>query len=121
MPFNSLWLAFDRPQWPPLRESINAQITIIGGGISGIATLFFLLTRTDKTIVLLEKDYVASCATGHNAGLAFAAMEKPIKELISTFGIEKTRHGFYEIDHGWELLIKIIKIINAQDNFCAHH
>ncbi len=117
MQFNSLWLQFYRPQWPSLKNDTQADIAIIGAGISGITTLYFLLTHTNKKIVLLEKNRVASGASGHNAGLASAVIEKPIKELIDTFGLEKTQQAYAEIDHGWELLVSSIQTTNAIDNF----
>ncbi len=42
----------------------NAEIVIIGGGISGCAIAYNLAKKGMKNIVLLEKDYIASGATG---------------------------------------------------------
>lgn len=42
----------------------NAEIVIIGGGISGCAIAYNLAKKGMKNVVLLEKDYISSGATG---------------------------------------------------------
>ena len=66
----------------------------MGAGISGVATLYYLLTSTQKSVVLFEKNRVASGATGHNAGLAIAHIEKPASELVHMLGKEATLSYF---------------------------
>jgi sarcosine oxidase subunit beta len=41
-----------------------ADVVIIGGGISGAATAYYLANKGVQNIVLLEKDYISSGATG---------------------------------------------------------
>ena len=57
--FNSPWLEFEYPTWPQLRNDLHCDVVIIGGGISGIATLYFLLTLTDKKVILVDKNHIA--------------------------------------------------------------
>lgn len=122
MDFKSPWLQFERPRWPSLEaanhtEKSVSDVAIIGAGISGVATLYFLLTQTNKTVVLLEKDQVASGATGNNAGIVAAYIEKPIAELIAEFGVDKTKQTYSEIDGGWDLLSAILDDIDETENF----
>ena len=42
----------------------TADVVIIGGGISGVAIAYNLLKNGVKDVVVLEKDYLASAATG---------------------------------------------------------
>lgn len=42
----------------------SAEIVIIGGGVSGLATAYFLASKGMKDIVLLEKGFIASGSTG---------------------------------------------------------
>lgn len=42
----------------------TADVVIIGGGISGVAIAYNLLKKGVKNVVVLEKDYLASGATG---------------------------------------------------------
>lgn len=113
----SPWLQIDRPHWKSLDETINSDIVIIGGGISGISTLYFLLTLTDKHVVLVEKDQIASGATGNNAGTAVANIERSISELVSEFGLEKTQAAFDEVNIGWDLLLDVIEKTEMQEDF----
>lgn len=121
MNFKSPWLEFERPDWPSLKETAitEGDVAIIGAGISGVATLYFLLTQTNKRVILLEKDQVASGATGNNAGMVAAHIEKPISELIDEFGIDKTKQAFSEIDRGWNLLEALLNKIEDTDNFIS--
>jgi glycine/D-amino acid oxidase-like deaminating enzyme len=47
----------------------ETDILIIGGGIIGTATAFFLSKRTDRDLTLVEKDNIASGATGDSSAI----------------------------------------------------
>ena len=112
---NSPWLDFPRRSFPPLKDKKHFDTTIVGGGIAGISTLYFLLKNTDKTVALLEKNYIASGATGHNAGFLLNTMEIGTDDLLREFGEEKTRQGFKELDNGWNLLSEMLEVAH-----CSH-
>ena len=116
MQFKSPWLSTTPPSYPCLKGDLCCETAIIGAGISGIMTLYFLLTQTQKKIALFEKDTVVSGATGYNAGLAFAHMEHPVSELLAKFSLEAIEEAFEEIDEGWEDLLAINEIIGLKDN-----
>ncbi len=113
--FSSPWLQFEKPHFPPFAGKTSADVAIIGGGISGISTLYYLLKETDKHILLFEKGKIASQATGNNAALACLHIERPIQELVEEFGFEKTRQSFEEIDASWDLMLEILGEIGARD------
>ena len=52
---HSPWLDFDRPTWPSLSSDLRCEVAIVGAGISGVATLYYLLTSTQKNVVLFKK------------------------------------------------------------------
>lgn len=114
---NSPWLEFERPTWSSLDKNIQSDIAIVGGGIAGISTLYFLLRNTDRKIILLEKDRIARGATGHNAAFVINYLEKLTQDVIAEFGIEKTRQGFLELDRGWNLFFEILDEIGKRDEF----
>lgn len=53
----------------PLPGSINADVAIIGGGLTGLWTAYYLTeSLPDITVVVLEKEYVGFGASGRNGG-----------------------------------------------------
>jgi len=54
----------------------DTEIVVIGGGIAGIASAFYL-TKNGKKVVLLEKGGIASGSSGANAAFALAMYRPP--------------------------------------------
>lgn len=92
-----------------LGEDADADVAIVGGGISGVATAYFLLHETDKSVMMLEGDLVAHGATGHNGGQAVAAFERLALELSVEFGEDLVLAGLKDIDHAWDILLSMIE------------
>ena len=97
-----------------LKNNTSTDVVIIGGGIAGITTLFFLLKYTDKKIIVLESHRINHGATGHNAGQIVAEFEKPLSELIKEYGVHKTVSGLQMVEHAWELLDEIMNDTNLK-------
>lgn len=85
----------------------KTDIAVIGAGIAGVSTAFFLLKHTDKKIILIEADKLAHGATGHNAGQITSNFEKPFSEMVSEFGLESACEAQRSIEYAWELLDEI--------------
>lgn len=92
----------------PLDKNVQADVAIVGGGIAGIATAFFALRETNKTVVLLEADKVAHGATGHNAGQITSYFERPLAELVEEFGLDLAIDGQRSVENAWSLLDQIV-------------
>ncbi len=55
---------------PPLRESLKADLVIVGGGFTGVSSaLHFAKKNPGMRIVLLEASHLAAGASGRNGGL----------------------------------------------------
>ena len=69
-PSRSPWVAQLAPDGPPrpLDSDATTDVAIIGAGIAGVAAAFYTLGRTDRRVMLVERDRVGRGATGHNAG-----------------------------------------------------
>lgn len=91
----------------PLKRDIETDVVIVGGGIAGIATAFFTLRDTDKSVVLLEAGKVAHGATGHNAGQVVSYFERPFHEIVKEFGLPLAAQGQRDIELSWELIDQI--------------
>ena len=70
---STLWLAEPAPARPPLEGDRGADVTIVGGGIAGVATAYFL-ARRGAQVVLLERARLGIGATGRNAGFLLAGV-----------------------------------------------
>ncbi len=103
---NSPWIAqlnFKRRS-VSLLDDATADVAVIGGGIAGLATAYFLLQHTDKSVVLLEADKIAHGATGHNAGQLVSYFERDFTELVEEFGLEQAAAGQAAVESAWQLL-----------------
>lgn len=69
--FTSLWLdqtQIQRKHYPSLQTEIETETVIVGGGITGLATAYFL-EQKKRDYILVEKDFIGSGSTGNNAGI----------------------------------------------------
>ena len=58
---------WSRPFEPPESIPVSADVVIIGGGIVGVSTAWFL-TRQGVNVVLCEKGHIAGEQSGRNWG-----------------------------------------------------
>ena len=83
---------------------MDTDVVIVGAGIAGISTAFFVLKHTSKKVVLIDKGKLAHGATGHNAGQVVAAFERPLEELVGEFGFEKVKEALHDLNSAWKLI-----------------
>lgn len=91
-----------------LSEDVDSDVAVVGGGISGVSTSYFLLRDTSLSVILIEKGRVAHGATGHNGGQALAAFERTTIELCEKFGESKVSEGLSAINDAWRLLYSMV-------------
>lgn len=91
-----------------LHSDLKTDIAIVGAGIAGMSTAYFLLTRTKKNVVVVEQNRLAHGATGHNAGMVIAEFELPLHQLAEKFGSGIVVEAEKEIENGWSLLDEMI-------------
>src|SRR5436190_12094684 len=87
-PNRSPWiaqLANDEPP-RPLVSDATTDVLVVGAGIAGIATAFFVLRATTARVLLVERDRVARGATGRNAGQLTTYFERPLSDIADEFG-----------------------------------
>lgn len=92
-----------------LTADIKTDVAIVGAGIAGIATAFFILKYTEKKVVVLEKFKLAHGASGHNAGQVVTYFEKGFKGLVDDFGQKLGREGQMAVEGAWELIDEMYK------------
>ena len=85
----SFWIASTKPIiFEKLKENVETDILIIGGGISGLTTAYCLL-KAGRQIVLVEDGYVGSGETGRTTAHITCALDDRYFELEKIFGKEK--------------------------------
>ncbi len=100
-----------------LSENLKTDVVVVGGGIAGITSAYFILKYTDKKVVLIEASKVAHGATGHNAGQLTSYFERQISDLVDEFGLELTAQAQSSIDSAWMLLEEIYRDAKLQTPF----
>lgn len=92
-----------------LQDNTSCDLLIVGGGIAGLMTAYFLLTQTSQKIILVEANKVAHGATGHNAGQMVSGFEKGFKSLVERYGLPLATRAQQDILEAWDLLEGIAK------------
>ncbi|WP_141604538.1 FAD-dependent oxidoreductase [Terrilactibacillus laevilacticus] len=88
---SSYWLETCQiPSFPSLKEDIQADVTVVGGGISGVLTAYRLAKEGVK-VVLLEANKLLHGTTGHTTAKVTAQHGLIYDEFIQHFGVEKTK------------------------------
>lgn len=66
---NSYWIEStkDKKKYPKLKENIETDICIIGGGLTGLTTAYYLI-NSGKKVILVEKDEICSKTSGNTTG-----------------------------------------------------
>ena len=88
----------------PLDGDVVTDVVVVGAGIAGLATAFFLLRDTDNRVLLIERDRAGRGATGHNAGQLTTYFERPLFDLVDSYGFDKVIAAQRGIDNSWDLL-----------------
>lgn len=112
----SPWIAQLKPKGEPhvLYENRTTDIAVVGAGIAGVATTFFLLKNTSKRIILVESGRVAHGATGHNGGQLVSYFERQFSELVESYGIDLAKEAQISINSAWDLLSEIFSVARLQ-------
>src|SRR3954466_4357960 len=81
----SLWLEGVQRSYPALDGDARADVAIVGGGIAGIATAYFLAAAGVRPIVL-EARGVAEAASGRNAGFLLVGVAENFVAASRRYG-----------------------------------
>lgn len=87
----SIWSkTTDMPEYPSLSGDVTTEAAVIGGGLAGILTAYYLQQRGIKTIVL-EADRIGSGQTKNTTAKITAQHNLIYHKLIQDFGEEKAK------------------------------
>ena len=108
--FRSPWLEQLNGTAPPqpLDRDLTADVVVVGAGIAGVATAYFILRDTLDTVVMVERSRAGHGASGRNAGQLVTYFERPLCSLVDAFGFDMATRAQAEVDSAWDLLDDIL-------------
>lgn len=89
----------DTPLWlsdihyspaPQLQTDTQADVLIIGSGLTGVSAAYFLST-TGKKVIVIDKADISKSTTAYTTAFITYMIDTPLSELIHMFGIEKAQ------------------------------
>lgn len=78
------------PSFPKLRKSIDVDVAIIGGGLTGLNCAYFL-SKSKLKVALLEKNTIGTGATGVTTAFLTRSLDTDTSDLIRMYGKAQTR------------------------------
>lgn len=86
-----LWVDPADSQYPQLQGTVEVDVAIVGGGLSGVGAAH-ALRESGATVVLVEGRTLASGASGRNAGFVLAGPAMPFGQACDLVGPEEARN-----------------------------
>lgn len=105
---------FEIDKFERLEDDIEAEVCIIGGGITGLSTAYYL-AQNGVDVVVLEKDGIASKTTGHTTGKVSIQHGMFYNYLVESYGLNYAKK--YALANK-EALENIKEIIKNEDIDC---
>ena len=95
-----------------LNENKNTDIVIVGAGIAGVITSYFVLKNTDNKVILIDANLAGHGASGHNAGQLTTYFERPLADIATEFGVDMACSGQKDVESAWDILEELQKEID---------
>jgi glycine/D-amino acid oxidase-like deaminating enzyme/nitrite reductase/ring-hydroxylating ferredoxin subunit len=101
-------------KFPQLQRNINADVLVVGAGITGI-TAAYLLKKAGLTVALIDRGQVASIDTGHTTAHLTYVTDVQLQELVRDFG---NVHAQATWDAGAAAIDEIERIVEEEGSDC---
>lgn len=106
---------------PALLGKHDADVVIIGGGVTGMSAAYHIKKRfPDKHVVMLESEYIAYGASGRNAGFGVGTSGNNLHSLMtikSMMGEENAKTMQALSFKGYQILEDLIKEYNIECDY----
>ncbi|MEC5422533.1 FAD-dependent oxidoreductase [Virgibacillus sp. C22-A2] len=104
------------PSFPKLEQSINVDVGIVGGGITGI-TAAYLLSKQNVNVTLIDAGVILNGTTGHTTAKITAQHGLIYDELIQHFGQDKASQYYQAADDAQKLIQETISSLAIDCDF----
>ena len=96
------WFAsVKRPAFRSIQRSVNVDVLVVGAGVTGIVTAYFL-KQAGLSVALLERGRLAGRDTGHTTAHLTCVTDIRLHELVKLYGREQAKAtwdaGLFAID-----------------------
>lgn len=100
--------------YPPLPRDTEAEIAVIGAGITGL-TAAYLLARAGRSVIVLERAQIGSGATGHTTAHLTAMPDTSFHDLLGHLGEADAKLVW---ESGMDAIEQIASIVRDENIDC---
>ncbi len=106
----------ERKQFPNLEEDTEVDVCIIGGGLTGLTTAYYL-SKTNLKVALVEKDRICEHTSGNTTAKITSEHGLFYDYLIQSQGEEKAKQYLQANEQAIQNIEKIVKEENIDCDF----
>lgn len=108
--------------YAPLTEDIQADVVIVGGGLTG-STLAYLLGKSGKKVVVLEKRNLAESTTAYTTAFLTYQIDTNLQDLQKMFGNKSAKLIWQSHQEAIQEIAKIISDegIDCEFAYCPEY
>lgn len=103
LPQDQVFWYLDEPAIKPLTHDITTDVVVVGGGMAGLTAAQKFLEKGLR-VVLIEKNYCGSGATGKSSGFITPDSELPLRHFIEKHGPTQAKKIWDFVTSGVELI-----------------
>lgn len=101
---DSMWLEGQAtPSFSELRENIEVDVTVVGGGIAGVV-MAYELQKSGYTVAVVEQKTIASGTTGGTTGKVSSQHGLIYSNLIKKFGRQTAEYTAVAMSRRYAIL-----------------
>jgi glycine/D-amino acid oxidase-like deaminating enzyme/nitrite reductase/ring-hydroxylating ferredoxin subunit len=107
-------------EFPPLDTSIDTEVGIVGGGITGI-TAAYLLTKNNINVTLIDANPILKGTTGHTTAKITAQHGLIYDEIIQHFGVDQAMLYYKAMDEAKQFIENTVKELTIECDYRKEH